>query len=79
MGYEQYVMDLSGVYSRNHVRQAEPYKPGEGMIAQYGAGPEKKHCATCKHYVAAESCCRIIPMVKVKYRGRACGKYEGRR
>lgn len=79
MDYEQYAMDMTGVRSRNTATPPESYKPGEGMIALYGAGPEKKTCASCKHYVAAESCCRINPYVKVKYRGRACGKYEGRR
>lgn len=78
MDYEQYAMDMTGVRSRNTATPPESYKPGEGMLALYGAGPAER-CATCKHYVAEESCCRIIPTVKVKDRGRACGKYEGRR
>lgn len=73
----QYEMDLSGVYSRNHVRQAEPYKSGMGMIAQYGYGPKGKHCATCRQY--SNGCCLVIPYVQVKYRGPACSKYEGKR
>ena len=74
-------MDLSGVKSRNHVRQEKPYKKGMGMIATYGAGPERRKCKSCANYRdrMGKEYCKLIPWAEINRKTPACGKYEERK
>lgn len=63
------------VVSRNTGKPMPAYKPGEGMIAIYGAGPKDKYCSLCAKYVVNGNWCRVNPYVQIKYRGKTCGKF----